>query len=445
MTTYPPQEVAARTGLSIDTLRYYERIGLIDGVSRTAGGRRVYADEHLDWLGVLTCLRRTGMPVRDMLRYADLTRWPGTEDERLRLLTDHRAAVLAQIAELREALVTIDGKIDHYRRNTMKRTLGRSGIEVSALGVGTWAIGGQILDQDGQPSGWGRVDDEESGRALRRAVDLGVTLFDTADVYGIGHSERVLGAALRSVRDEVVIATKWGHTYDEAAGRMVGTDPTPGYVRQALTRSLDRLGTDRVDLYQLHLNGMDPALADDLVAACEELADEGLIRSYGWSTDDPAGVEVFARGARCCAVQHELNVLSDAGEMLAACDSHDLASLNRSPLAMGLLSDKITADTRFSADTVRGKGYEWLAWFRDGRPAPEFLARRDAVREILASQGRTVAQGALAWCWARSPRTIPIPGCRTVAQVEENAGAMAAGPLTPEQMKEIADLLTVAG
>jgi aryl-alcohol dehydrogenase-like predicted oxidoreductase len=160
-----------------------------------------------------------------------------------------------------------------------------------------------------------------------------------------------------------------------------------------------------------------------------------------WSTDNPEGVDVFARGPHCAVVQHELNLFSDAPEVLARCDRYDLASLNRSPLAMGLLSDKVTAGSSFGADTIRGRAPAWLTWFKDGRPVPEFLARRDAVREILTSGGRTVAQGALAWNWARSPRTIPLPGCRTVVQVEENAGAMAYGPLTPEQMKEIDTLI----
>jgi aryl-alcohol dehydrogenase-like predicted oxidoreductase len=108
---------------------------------------------------------------------------------------------------------------------------------------------------------------------------------------------------------------------------------------------------------------------------------------------------------------------------------------------MGLLSEKVTAASSFDAGTIRGRAPEWLNWFRDGRPAPEFLARRDAVREILTSGGRTLAQGALAWNWARSPRTIPLPGCRTVAQVEENAGALNHGPLTPGQVAEIDALL----
>jgi aryl-alcohol dehydrogenase-like predicted oxidoreductase len=179
------------------------------------------------------------------------------------------------------------------------------------------------------------------------------------------------------------------------------------------------------------------------VPVLEDLVDQGLIRTYGWSTDDPARADVFAKGRHCSVVQHELNLVSDAPEMLAFCAAHDLASLNRSPLAMGLLSDRVTASTTFAPDTVRGTAPEWLAWFRDGRPAPEFLRRRDAVRDVLSSGGRTVAQGALAWIWARSDRTIPLPGCRTVAQVEENAGAMAFGPLSPDEMRQIGELLPV--
>jgi aryl-alcohol dehydrogenase-like predicted oxidoreductase len=109
------------------------------------------------------------------------------------------------------------------------RTLGRSGIEVSDLGVGCWAIGGPFW-RDAQPLGWGEVDDEESARALRRAVELGVTFFDTADVYGTGHSEEVVGRALRTVRDQVVIATKWGNTFDPATRQLTGADASPGYL-----------------------------------------------------------------------------------------------------------------------------------------------------------------------------------------------------------------------
>jgi aryl-alcohol dehydrogenase-like predicted oxidoreductase len=316
------------------------------------------------------------------------------------------------------------------------RRLGRSGIEVSPIGIGCWAIGGPSGYGE-NPVGWGEVDDAESTRAIQRAVELGATLFDTADVYGTGHSERVLGAALKPFRDQVRIATKWGLTYDEASRQILDSDVTPGYVRRALTASLRRLQTDYIDVYQLHEGEVPPDQAAELVGACEELVAEGLIRTYGWSTDDVASAEIFAKGPHCGVVQHELNVFNDPVDMLALCEAQDLASLNRSPLAMGLLSDRVTAQSRFGPDDIRGHGASWLQWFKDGRPAPEFLRRRDAIRDILTSGGRTVAQGALAWIWARSDRTIPLVGCRTVAQVEENVGAVRFGPLTPEQMDEV--------
>ncbi|MGX1370481.1 aryl-alcohol dehydrogenase-like predicted oxidoreductase [Streptomyces canus] len=316
------------------------------------------------------------------------------------------------------------------------RTLGRSGIEVSALGFGCWAIGGEWQAADGQPLGWGKVDDEESVRAVRRALDLGITFFDTADTYGAGHSERVLGRALGKRRDDVVLATKWGNVFDEDTRTLTGQDDTPAYARRALTASLARLGTDHIDLYQLHLSDLGPSRAAELRDTCEEFVSEGLIRAYAWSTDDPSRVAVFAEGEHCAAVQHALNVMQDAPEMLALCEESGLASVNRSPLAMGLLAGK-RQGPRDSGD-IRSRPPAWLQGFGDGTSAdPEWLARIDALKEILTSEGRTLAQGALAWIWARSPRTVPIPGFRSVAQAEQNAAAMEKGPLTEDQVTEI--------
>ncbi|MEU7997281.1 aldo/keto reductase [Micromonospora sp. NPDC049060] len=317
------------------------------------------------------------------------------------------------------------------------RTLGRSGIEVSALGMGCWAIGGPWAEGS-QPLGWGAVDDDESVRAIRHALDLGVTLFDTADTYGAGHGERVLGRALAGRRDEAVIATKWGWTFDEATRQATGEDPSPAYLRRAVAHSLRRLGTDRIDLYQLHLADLPVPRAEALVGTLEDLVAEGLIRAYGWSTDRPDRAAAFGRDARhATAVQHTLSVLRDAPELLAVCDKYDLASVNRGPLGMGLLSGKYTAGSTLPRDDVRGVAPGWLEWFRGGRPAPEWLRRVTAVRAALTADGRTLAQGALGWLWARSDRTVPIPGCRTVAQVEENAGALRRGPLPADQFAEV--------
>ncbi|MEV6948903.1 aldo/keto reductase [Streptomyces sp. NPDC051172] len=320
------------------------------------------------------------------------------------------------------------------------RTLGRSGIRVSALGFGCWAIGGEWQNTEGQPLGWGKVDDDESVRAIRRALDLGVTFFDTADTYGTGHSERILGRALGRRRADVVVATKWGNVFDEETRTLIGRDDSPAHARRALTASLKRLETDYVDLYQLHISDAVPERAAELREQCEEFVQEGLIRAYAWSTDDPARAAVFAEGEHCAAVQHAANVLQDAPEMFALCERSGLASINRSPLAMGLLAGR--RQGALEAGDIRSRPPAWLGGFSEGSGADsDWVARIDALREILTSDGRTLAQGALAWLWARSPRTVPIPGFRSVAQAEQNAGAIAKGPLTDRQLAEVDRIL----
>jgi aryl-alcohol dehydrogenase-like predicted oxidoreductase len=205
---------------------------------------------------------------------------------------------------------------------------------------------------------------------------------------------------------------------------------------------LRRLNTDYIDLYQFHDNDFPPDKAAPVRETLERLVEEGKIRAYGWSTDYPVRVEVFAQGSKCAAIQLQLNVLDDNPEVIALCEKYDLAALNRGPLAMGLLTDKYSTETRLAVDDVRGKkSPEWMKYFKDGKPNAEWLSRRDAVRQILTSNGRSVAQGALAWLWRRSQKTLPIPGFRTVKQVEENAKAMQFGPLTMEQMQAIEKLL----
>jgi aryl-alcohol dehydrogenase-like predicted oxidoreductase len=305
---------------------------------------------------------------------------------------------------------------------TPMRTLGRSGIPVSAIGVGCWAMGGRD---------WGGgVDDAESIRSLHKALDLGVNLFDTAEGYGAeGHSEQVLGEALKGRRDQAVIATKfWGET--------------PEYVRAACDGSLARLQTDYIDLYQFHVNEFGPEGAEVIRDALEELVAAGKIRWYGWSTDYPERARVFAEGSHCTAIQANQNVILDVPEILAVCEANDLAVLNRAPLAMGLLTGKYGLDSpQLPEDDIRRVTPEWMTYFKDGRPSPEWLERVHAVADILRSGGRTLAQGALAWLLARSERNLPIPGFRSQAQLEENCGALAFGPLTREQMTEIDALL----
>jgi aryl-alcohol dehydrogenase-like predicted oxidoreductase len=326
---------------------------------------------------------------------------------------------------------------------TMKRTLGRSGIEVSAMGLGCWAIGGPVVWEDGTEFGWGKVDDSDSIGAIRRGLDAGVSFFDTADSYGAGHSEQVLGRALGTDRDRVAIATKFGWTFDDDGSRRShGSNASPEYVRSACEASLRRLGTDRIDLYQLHIGDLELSAADAAADVLDELLSEGKIRAYCWSTDSLERGERWLARPGYSAIQHNLNVFEDSPELLALCERENLASVNRNPLAMGFLSGKYTKDTRVSPDDFRASGIEWVAVFdENGAPRAEWLAKLEAVREILSSNGRTLVQGAIAWIWGRSPQTIPIPGVKTAAQAEENAGAMQHGPLTPEQIAEIDGIL----
>jgi aryl-alcohol dehydrogenase-like predicted oxidoreductase len=308
------------------------------------------------------------------------------------------------------------------------------------MGLGCWAIGGTFY-LDGKADGYGDVDDAESIRAIRKALDLGITFFDTSDAYGTGHSERVLGEAVRHRRAEVVLATKFGYTHDAARRELTGIDVTAAGIRRACQASMLRLGTDYIDLYQLHVWSIPADQAEDVFSTLDELQGEGQIRAYGWSTGEPDNAHFLATRTSGATILHPLNVLSDDPDLLDLGAQHDLANICSGPLAMGILSGKFDRASVLPHDDVRGSGHDWVDYFSDGRPRPEFLDALTSVREILTSDGRTLVQGALSWIWARSDRTIPIPGFKTSGQVEENAQAMEFGPLTPAQMDEIDGLL----
>ena len=314
-------------------------------------------------------------------------------------------------------------------------------IEVSAMGFGGWAIGGPFASPDGQPLGWGDVDDDESIAALRTAHEAGVTLFDTANVYGTGHSERVIARAFSGHRDEVVYASKWGNGMVDRSRIAHGLVTTPEGLKRQLAESLERLDTDYLDLFQFHINHYDGPEVDDLAAQLETLVDEGTIRTYGWSTDFPECAERWLGRPGYAAIQAQVNVFEDNAGIIALAEANGLAVLNRGPLAMGLLTGKYTADTKVDADSVRGTSPEWLAYFDDGVPSPRFLAMLEQVRDALTADGRSLVQGAIGWLWARSGATIPIPGIRTVARATENAGALAFGPLPDDQFAEVERLL----
>lgn len=323
----------------------------------------------------------------------------------------------------------------------LTRTLGKSDIEVSALGMGCWAVGGPwTWDQPGEasrPAGWGQVDDAESIRAIHAALDLGVNFFDTAANYGAGHSEVVLGRALQGRRDQAVIATKFGHIVDEMAKSVYG-DPSQviANVRDDVDNSLRRLQTDYIDVYQLHDGGLDPEPALELRGVLEALVDEGKIRCYGWSTDLVDRAAVFAPGDHCATIQFRLNAVADNPEMRQLIADHDLAGINKDPLNKGILTGKFTTASTFPADDIRS-----TANFAD-----PVIARRlktvEALRDVFTSHGRTMAQGAIAYIWGLDERMVPIPGFKNVQQVRDNAGALAHGPLSPDEVAQVQAIVT---
>jgi len=318
----------------------------------------------------------------------------------------------------------------------LKRILGKSKLEVSALGMGCWAIGGPwTWEQPGNepfPAGWGTTNDEESTRAIHAALELGVNFFDTAANYGAGHSEMILGSALKGKRDQVVIATKFGHIVNEEKKVVYGdNDQIIKNVRNDVENSLRRLQTDCIDIYQLHAGDYDPKMSLELQPVLEELVSAGKIRWYGWSTDVTDSAREFADGMHCTSIQFQLNAIFDNLEMRKVCADFDLAGINKDPLNRGFLTGKFNASTTFPGNDIRS-GIDFSHQRIQNR-----LKIVDEIREILTSNGRTMAQGALAYIWALDERMVPIPGFKSVKQVQDNAGALEFGPLTEAQVQEV--------
>jgi aryl-alcohol dehydrogenase-like predicted oxidoreductase len=253
-------------------------------------------------------------------------------------------------------------------------------------------------------------------------------------VYGAGHSEVILGHALAGERDQVVIATKFGNVFNETTRQVTGRNYKREYIRKACEASLGRLKTDYIDLYQLHPKEVNLHDAEEVGETLEELVSEGKIRYYGWSTDDPDSAKWFITGAHYTSVQHNLNLFEDNQAMLEVCETLNLASVNRGPLARGILTGKFTRESRIPSNDVRNK------WdFKSGLQAKRIKQLKE-LRDILTRDGRTLTQAAIGWLWARSSKTIPIPGFKSVKQVEESFGTVRFGQLSEQQMRDIKEI-----
>ncbi len=280
------------------------------------------------------------------------------------------------------------------------RPLGKSGIEVSTVSLGTWVMGGKQ---------WSGADDAESVAAIHAALDLGVNLIDTAEVYGGGHSEEVVGRALRDRRDRAVVATKLSLWHAE-----------PDQVRGALEGSLRRLQTDYVDLYQIHWPH-DTVPFEDTMAVLAALKDEGKVRAIGVSNFDVEQLRRCMKAAQVDSLQPPYSLFWRyiEPEILPFCRENDVAVLAYSPLAQGLLTGKFTRDGKPPEGDIRAKNVLF-----QGSVFECCLEAVEELSAIAARYGKTPGQTAVNWLLRQPGMTSAILGARSAAQVRENVGAV---------------------
>lgn len=309
------------------------------------------------------------------------------------------------------------------------RQLGRSGLEVSALGLGCMGLS----------HAYGPAVDQADGIALiRAAVERGVSFFDTAEVYGPYTNEELVGEALRPLRDQVVIATKFGFRLDPSTGGRMGSglDSTPAHIREVCEASLERLGIEVIDLFYQHR--VDPAVPiEDVAGAVKDLIAQGKVRHFGLS--EP-GVETIRRAHAVqpvTAVQSEYSLWTRGPEaaVLPVLEELGIGFVPFSPLGRGFLTGKLDASSSFAEGDLR----RTLPRF-----TPEALAANQALVSLLGQigtrHGATPAQVALAWLLSRKPWIVPIPGTTKLARLEENLGA-AALALDAADLDDIAQAL----
>ena len=303
-----------------------------------------------------------------------------------------------------------------------KRTLG-DGLEVSALGFGCMGMS--------QSYGPNPGDRAEMIALLRAAVDRGVTFFDTAEVYGPFANEELVGEGLAPVRQQVVIATKFGFAFDDE-GRQTGLSSRPDSIRRAVDGSLRRLGIDTIDL--LYQHRVDPDVPiEDVAGTVKELIAAGKVKHFGLSE---AGVRTIRRAHAVqpvAALQSEYSLWwrEPEAEIIPALEELGIGLVPFSPLGKGFLTGTVSASTDFASGDIRGVIPRFTPEAREANQAVVDLARR-----IADAEGATPAQVALAWLLARKPWIAPIPGTRRLERLEENLGA-ADLDLTPEDLAEL--------
>jgi len=310
------------------------------------------------------------------------------------------------------------------------RSLGRTGPSVSAQGLGCM----------GMSFAYGTPDAAEAEATLARALDLGITFFDTADVYGMGHNEQLVGKALASRRDEVVLATKFGIHDDPTAPRgRRGVRGDAEYVRQACDASLGRLGVDHIDLYYQHRPDIRVPI-EETVGAMAELVRAGKVRHLGLSEASADTVRRAAAVHPIAALQSEWSLFSRdiEAEIVPACREAGIALVPYSPLGRGMLTGTVA-----SLDELEDNDFRRTVPRFQGDNLDRNLELVTVVRDVAAARGATPGQVALAWLAAQGDDVVPIPGTKRRKYLEENVGALDV-ELTADDMARLGDL-TAAG
>lgn len=306
------------------------------------------------------------------------------------------------------------------------REFGSSGMRVSEVGFGAWAIGGNA-----HGNSYGSTDDKTSLDAIARAVDLGLNFFDTADVYGFGHSEELIGRALKANRDKMVIATKVGADFYRGFGRQ---NFSADHVRFALDKSLERLRTDYIDIYQLHNPSMKLIEQPDTFEVFKELKKEGKIRAWGVSIFDPFEGLTALKVARpdCLQVVYNIFTQKPADELLPRAQQQGCAIIAREPLANGFLTGKYTAESKFEQGDIR---HDWPEKYIRAR-----VMACDRLRQLRQEPELSLAQLALKFVLANQAVSTVIPGIKSAEQAEENLMASASAALSPAETSRIVEL-----
>jgi aryl-alcohol dehydrogenase-like predicted oxidoreductase len=309
------------------------------------------------------------------------------------------------------------------------RTLGRTGWNISAIGFGAWGIGG---------GDWGTTDDKTSLAALHRAIDLGVNFIDTADVYGDGHSERLIAEVRKARSEQLIIATK--------AGRRLNPHTASGYNRQNLTsfveRSLQNLQTETLDLLQLHSPPSEVYHMPEVFAILDDLAQQGKIRFYGVSVErvDEALKAITYSNVQSIQIIFNMFRFKPSEQFFAAAREHRVGILARVPLASGLLTGKFNSQTQFAANDHRmynrhGEAFDQGETF-SGVDYETGLQAVEALRPLVPP-GVTMAQLALRWILMFPEVTSTIPGAKSPEQAENNVKAAELPPLSDETMQRV--------